>query len=107
MAQSSQTPTLEAKETAQRPAVEMRPELSVRGADATTLKPRLRTLLAVPVTVSAAFIVHLCVSQKQPAPETHSYTLFLGILFVLAIVAVVVQPFWSHLQRSMRNLFPV
>ena len=79
----------------------------VNNVEANTLKPRLRTLLAVPAAASVTFGVHLWAMKNQPAPENHSYSWFLGGLFILATVAFVVQPFWSRLQGWIRGFFPI
>ena len=46
-------------------------------------------------------------SQGQPAAETHSYSVFLGIVFVTAMVAAAVHPWWSHLRRWMQHMGPI
>jgi len=52
-------------------------------------RARARTLLAIPL------------------PETHSYSVFLGIILGSAGVAAVAQSFWSHLRRWMRHMCPI
>lgn len=64
-------------------------------------------LLAVPMAVSVAFAVHLWAAKDQPAPETHSYSVFLGIIFGCAIVAAAAQPFTSYLRRWMQHMCPI
>src|SRR2546429_1555091 len=70
-------------------------------------RARARTLLAIPGAASVALAVHLSVSKNQPLPETHSYSVFLGIILGSAGVAAVAQSFWSHLRRWMRHLCPI
>jgi len=70
-------------------------------------RARARTLLAIPVAASVALAVHLGVSKNQPLPETHSYSVFLGIILGSAGVAAVAQSFWSHLRRWMRHMCPI
>jgi NitT/TauT family transport system permease protein len=71
------------------------------------MKLRLQTLLAIPVAASIGLAIHLLVSQKEPRDETHSYTLFLGGVLVVSIVAAIMQPFWRPLRRWMRNMCPI
>src|SRR4051812_22122038 len=47
----------------------------------------LGALVSLPVGTLVAFVVHLWASKGQPAPETYSYSVFLGIIAGLAIVA--------------------
>jgi len=70
-------------------------------------KLRLSTLLAVPTAVLIAMAVHLAISRKEPAVETHLYTMFLGSVLGAAILAAVVQGFWSGLRRWMRQMCPI
>src|SRR6266700_3967788 len=65
------------------------------------------TFLAIPVAASVAFAVHLGVSKNQPVPETHSYSMFLGVILVSAFAAAVVQLFWPPLKRWMRHMCPI
>jgi len=70
-------------------------------------KARLRTLLSVPLASLIALSVHLLLSKRPPLPETHSYTLFLGIVLVTALAAAAVQPFWAQLRRWMARMCPI
>jgi hypothetical protein len=56
-------------------------------------KALLRTFLAVPLASAIALAVHCLVSKNEPPIETHSYSLFLGVIMGVAIAAVAVQPF--------------
>src|SRR4051794_24681693 len=80
------------------------PERSAVGEVAPSFRSRspklcLRTLLAVPAGVLIALTVHVAISGKEPAPETHLYTIFLGSVLASAILAALVQGFWSGLRR--------
>ncbi len=77
-----------------------------RGADA-DVKPPRRTLLAVPMAVCVALVVHFCVSKKQSPAETHLYTLFLVGILVIAAAAAAVQSFWPQLRRWMGRMCPI
>jgi len=68
---------------------------------------RTRKLLAVPVAAFVALAIHFGVSKNQPVPETHSYSLFLGVILVSAFAAAVVQHFWPPLKRWMRHMCPI
>jgi len=70
-------------------------------------RARVRTLLAIPVAASVALVVHLFVSKNQPAPETHSYSAFLGSILLSGVLAAAVQSFSSHLRRWMRHMGPI
>ena len=67
----------------------------------------LRILLALPLAVAVAFVVHLLFSKNQPPVETRSYSIFLGIAFGLGIVALVVQPFWTYLRQWVEKTSPI
>src|SRR5256885_12631817 len=70
-------------------------------------RARAVSLLAIPVAASVVLAFHLSVSKNQPLPETHSYSVFLGIILGSAGVAAVAQSFWSHLRRWMRHMCPI
>jgi NitT/TauT family transport system permease protein len=76
------------------------------GAALGASKALLRTLLAVPLASAIALVVHCFVSKKEPPIETHSYSLFLGVIMAAAIAAVALQPFWPDLRRWMREMCP-
>ena len=65
------------------------------------------TLLAVPVATFIALAVHWAVSRNEPAPETGTYSIFLGIVFGIAITGSVVQKFWDGLRRWMVEMCPI
>jgi NitT/TauT family transport system permease protein len=66
-----------------------------------------RTLLAVPAATLTALAVHWLVSREEPAPDTRSYFVFLGIILGVALVSGVVQRFWSGLRRWMAHMCPI
>jgi NitT/TauT family transport system permease protein len=59
------------------------------------------------VAASVTLAMHVAVSKNQPAPETHSYSLFLVGVLVSSIVAAAVQSFWSRLRGWMQHLCPI
>ena len=67
----------------------------------------VRSLIAVPAVTLLALAVHWLVSKNEPAPDTRSYTVFLGIILSLALVAAVVQRVWPSLRRWMAHLCPI
>ena len=80
--------------------------VSPRAVAATEALPA-RTLLALPLATAFALVIHFFASKNEPPVETHSYLLFLGVVFVAAIVIAVAQPFWPGLRRWMRGMCPI
>jgi NitT/TauT family transport system permease protein len=76
-------------------------------ASLSPVKVCLRTLLAVPAASVIAFAVHWFVFKNQPEVETRSYSIFLEIIFALAILATVIQPFWLRFRRWLRHMCPI
>src|SRR5688572_19163539 len=66
----------------------------------------ITTLIAVPLAVAVAFGVHLWASKAQPMPENH-YSVFLGIMLGLSLVAAAVQLSWMGLRRWMEHMSPI
>jgi NitT/TauT family transport system permease protein len=66
-----------------------------------------RTLLATPLAALIALGIHLSVSKDEPAADTRSYTIFLGLILAASLVAAAVQSFWSGLRRRMAHLCPI
>jgi NitT/TauT family transport system permease protein len=98
----------EIKEPANTPVV-VTPKIAraMSVSELTPAKVCMRTLLAIPVASAIAFVIHLSVSKNQPAVETHSYSVFLEIIFASALVAAALQPFWSYLRRWMQHMCPI
>jgi NitT/TauT family transport system permease protein len=63
--------------------------------------------IAIPVATAAAYGVHLWAARNQSEIETHSYSVFLGIMAGMGIVCAAVQPFWSWLRRWMGQNCPI
>ncbi len=70
-------------------------------------RPRVRTLLAAPLVALVGLVVHWVVSRNEPAADTRSYTVFLGIMLGGSLLAAAVQTFWLALRRRMARLCPV
>lgn len=70
-------------------------------------KLRARTVLALPVSLALALVVHGFASRNELPNETRLYTQFLGGWLVAAIAAAVIQPFWSGLRQWMREMCPI
>jgi NitT/TauT family transport system permease protein len=86
------------------------PEKTVgAGGDSSVFVSRLkaRILLAAPLATLIALAVHLLVSKNEPAADTHSYTVFLGVIFVASLAAAAAQPLWPGLRRRMAHLCPI
>src|ERR1700682_3850915 len=99
--------SLQVEPPAQVPAVEQRVRIDSEHSAAVISKSRLLTLLAVPAATSIALALHFLVSQKEPPAETHSYMLFLCVVFGTGIVLGAVQPWWPGLLRWLRNMCPI
>ena len=80
---------------------------AVGGSPVLASRPRARTLLAAPLTALIALAVHLFVSKSEPAADTRSYTVFLGVILGASLVAAAVQPLWSGLRRWMAHMCPI
>jgi NitT/TauT family transport system permease protein len=70
-------------------------------------RSRARTLLAVPLAASVALAVHVAVSQNEPAPQTRSYSVFLGLILLGAFLAASAQFFWPRLRRWIQHMCPI
>ena len=98
--------SLQVEPPARIPAVES----SVQIAPSRTVTPkssRLLTLLVLPVATSVALAIHFFVSQKEPLPETRSYTLFLCVVLGAGLVMAAAQIWWPTLRRWMRDMCPI
>src|SRR6266568_2013146 len=84
---------------------QQRPETVFTAAPVMKLRPQ--TLLAIPVAALIGLAIHLLVSKKEPSDATHYYTLLLGVILGVSIVAAMTQPFWKALRRWMRNMCPI
>jgi NitT/TauT family transport system permease protein len=91
------TPLQKVTRTVQPPAV----------ADLPRLSSWRRTLLPVPLAVSATLAVHLCLPSDEALPAAHLYSMFLGIILGLALVAAAVQAFWPGLRSWMQEMCPI
>jgi len=80
---------------------------AVGGSPVLASRPRARTLLAAPLAALIALAVHLFVSKSEPAADTRSYTVFLGVILGASLVAAAVQPLWSGLRRWMAHMCPI
>ncbi len=83
------------------------PNADAQSATRNSAKLGLSRLVAVPVTTAIALGIHLFVARNEPPVETQSYTVFLGTILGLALVASAVQSFWSGLRRWMREMCPI
>src|SRR5258708_39580706 len=71
------------------------------------MKDTARIILPVPLAAALAFAIHTWASKKQPIAETHSYTIFLGIVFALGVITAVLQSLSPPLRHWMRDLYPL
>lgn len=68
---------------------------------------RLRAILPVPAAILAALAVHVGPPNNELPPEARLYSHFLAIVLGVAVVAGLLQFFWSGLRRWMWNLCPI
>jgi len=70
-------------------------------------KARLVTLLSFPVAVLLAVPIHLAFVERQTAPESHSYSTFLALLFGLALALLAAQAVFHSFRRRVLHMFPI
>jgi NitT/TauT family transport system permease protein len=70
-------------------------------------KPRLYTLLSFPIAILLAYPVHLTLAEKQTVPESHFYSIFLGILLAFALIAIALQATLPVFRRWLLHMFPI
>jgi NitT/TauT family transport system permease protein len=80
---------------------------AVSHSPAIVLRPRVRTLLAVPVAALIALTVHLFVSKNEPSVDPQFYTVFLGLVLGVFVLGAVAQLFWSGLRHWMIGMCPI
>jgi NitT/TauT family transport system permease protein len=66
-----------------------------------------RTLLAVPVAVVGAMVVHAVVSRREPAAPTQAYWILLGAALAISAGLVLLQRWSEGLRRWMGHMFPI
>ncbi|HMG05394.1 MAG TPA: hypothetical protein VK581_08030, partial [Chthoniobacterales bacterium] len=98
--------SLQVETPARARAVESRVQIAP-SRTVTPKSPRLLTLLVLPVAISIALAIHFSVSQKEPPPETRSYTLFLCVVLGAGLVMAAAQRWWPTLRRWMRDMCPI
>ena len=80
---------------------------AVGPAPAIVSKPRVWTMLVVPMATLVALAVHRFVSQNEPSVNPRSYSVFLGLVTGLFVLGAVGQPLWSGLRRWMAHMCPI
>jgi len=101
------TPLAHIKSSAQTPSSAEKTGDAVSGGSGLGSRPGVRTLLATPLAALIALAVHRMVSKAEPAADTRSYTVFLGVILAASVVAAAVQPLWPGLRRQMAHLCPI
>lgn len=71
------------------------------------LKVRWRTLLAVPAATLITLAAHLLLPNNELPKEALLYSEFLAGVFVAALVATIIQVFWSWLRSWIKNMGPI
>ena len=97
----------DANERAQALSVITRPPGAQNHNQQTADNPRWQTLLAVPLAVVLALVVHGFATASQSPAEAVVYTYFLSGLLLAAISAAAVQPVWAGLRKWMRYKCPL
>jgi NitT/TauT family transport system permease protein len=67
----------------------------------------LKILLSLPIATMLAFAVHVMLSSKQSALENRCYSIFLGIVFGLAIASLAAQAIFHSFRRWLSHMFPI
>jgi NitT/TauT family transport system permease protein len=70
-------------------------------------KMPVRTIVAIPVAATIAFIIHRFVAKNQPVPETNLYSYFLGAAVVASLLATALQLFWPFPRRWLTHISPI
>ncbi len=70
-------------------------------------KPRLRAQLSFPIAILLAFPIHLAMTERQTANESHSYSILLGILLVLSLAGLLFQSNFPRFRQWMEHIFPI
>jgi sulfonate transport system permease protein len=78
-----------------------------REPERSAAKRGLRVELSFPIAILVAFPIHVAMAEKQTAPESHAYSIFLGILFSLAAVCLLVQSRFPAFRRWVAHMFPI
>ena len=84
-----------------------RPDATLADVSAETEPRRWRTWLPVPVATAMCLGVHWFVSDKEPAPETRSYFVFVWSVLGVALVMAAAQTQLPRLRRWMRHAGPI
>ena len=78
-----------------------------RSAAKSVAKARILTLIVVPLATLLALGIHLLISKAEPVVQTRSYSILLGFILGLSVLAAGVQPFWAGLRRWMTHMSPI
>ena len=70
-------------------------------------KTKARTIAAMPVAAAVSLAVHLWAGRNQASSETQLYSLFLGGVLGLSVVAGAAQFGWPALRRWMHHMCPI
>ncbi len=64
-------------------------------------------LFVVPIATAIALGVHFAFSKNEPAAETRSYAIFLGLVLGIALLGAVVQIVWQGLRQWLLHMSPI
>src|SRR4030095_794860 len=71
------------------------------------LKPRLHTVLAIPIGASIALAIHFFVPKGEAVPPTHFYPLLLYVVLGLGVIGAGLYPFFMGVRKWMRQMCPL
>jgi NitT/TauT family transport system permease protein len=63
--------------------------------------------LGLPLAVAAAYGIHALLSREEPPLETRNYSIFLGVLGALGLIAAALQFFLPAFRRWMQDMWPI
>jgi NitT/TauT family transport system permease protein len=101
------SPTQEIEQTLPETAIVSGAETVAVGAATRAAGWKLRTFLCAPLAGAIALAVHMLVSKGELPVDTHTYSVFLGIVIALSVVAAALSPLLAPVRRWMENSAPI
>jgi NitT/TauT family transport system permease protein len=105
------TSTREIEQPISKAAIAARPEAGAAAVAAGTSslgsRPRLRTVLTIPLAVGLTLALHVLESKAEPPVDTRTYSTFLLIVLGLGVAAAAAMPLWQGLRRWMEETGPI
>jgi NitT/TauT family transport system permease protein len=69
--------------------------------------PELFKALAAPIAAVVALGVHFAVAAREPSVNPRFYSILLGAVLGLSLIAAIVRPFWPGLRQWLANMAPI